>query len=69
MDKDDLIRQLDRQLRIRAMFAFERRRTTSAELEREFARTAIDMIRRQPAMAEALGVPVDLLDGEGIHEA
>ena len=34
MDKDDIIRQLDRQLRIRAMFAFERRKSSPKELER-----------------------------------
>jgi len=67
MDKDDLIRQLDRQLRIRAMFAFERRKTTPRELERDFARTALDLIRRQPAMAESLGLPPELLAADPPH--
>ena len=69
MDKDDIIRQLDRQLRIRAMFAFERRKATSAQLEREFAQAALDLVRRQPAMAETLGVPAELLVAESAFEA
>ena len=68
MDKDDIIRQLDRQLRIRAMFAFERRKSSLAQLEREFAQTALDLVRRQPAMAETLGVPPELLVAESSFE-
>ena len=69
MDKDDMIRQLDRQLRIRAMFAFERRKTSPQEMEQAFARMAIDLVRRQPAMAEFLDVPDALLDSEPLFEA
>ena len=69
MDKDDIIRQLDRQLRIRAMFAFERRTASQAQLERDFAKAALDLVRRQPAMAEMLGVPASLLAEETTFEA
>ena len=69
MDKDDIIRQLDRQLRIRAMFAFERKKMGPHELEREFAKSALDLVRRQPAMAEELGMPAELLEGDPEHQA
>ena len=69
MDKDDIIRQLDRQLRIRAMFAFERKKMGPQELEREFAKSALDLVRRQPAMAEELDMPEELLDGDPAHQA
>ena len=69
MDKDDIIRQLDRQLRIRAMFAFERKKMGPQDLEREFAKSALDLVRRQPAMAEELGMPPELLDGDPEHQA
>ena len=60
MDKDELIRHLDRTLKIRAMFAFEDEELTD-DTEHEFVRDAIDLIRRQPAAAEALGAPTALL--------
>jgi hypothetical protein len=69
MDKDDIIRQLDRQLRIRAMFAFERKKMGPQELEREFAKSALDLVRRQPVMAEELGMPLELLEGDPAHQA
>ena len=69
MDKDDIIRQLDRTLRIRAMFAFERRKASAQDMEREFARTALDLVRRQPVMAEELDLPSSLLDGDPLHSA
>ena len=64
VDKDDLIRQLDRRLKIRAMFAFERRTASPKDLERAFAMAAIDMVRRQPAMAELLEIPAELSRGD-----
>ena len=60
MDKDDLIRHLDRTLRIRAMFDFEEEPTPEDE-ESAFLREAIDLVRRQPAAAESLGAPASLL--------
>ncbi len=62
MDKDDLIRQLDRRLKIRALFAFERPQATPRDLEREFVLAAIDLVKRQPAMSEFLEVPDALLE-------
>ena len=62
MDKDELIRHLDRTLKIRAMFAFEDEELTDdTQTEHEFVRDAIDLIRRQPAAAECLGAPSVLL--------
>ncbi len=61
MDKDELIRHLDRTLRIRAMFAFEETSSTIQEEEQVFLQEAIDLVRRQPVAAEALGAPSSLL--------
>lgn len=60
MDKDDLIRHLDRTLKIRAMFAFETEPTPEDD-ESAFLREAIELVRSQPAAAEGLGAPAILL--------
>jgi hypothetical protein len=60
MDKDDLIRHLDRTLKIRALFAFEDEPSPEDD-EGAFLREAIELVRRQPAAAEALGAPDALL--------
>ena len=59
MDKDDLIRHLDRTLKIRAMFAFED--PSPEDEETAFLREAIDLVRRQPAAADSLGAPSALM--------
>lgn len=64
MDKDDLIRQLDRRLKIRAMFAFEGTAPGRRDAEREFVERARELVDRQPAMADLLDVPEDLLTDE-----
>ena len=61
MDKDELIRHLDRTLKIRAMFSFEAEPEEDEGGEREFIAEAIDLVRRQPAAAESLGAPAALL--------
>ena len=59
MDKDDLIRHLDRTLKIRAMFAFEE--PAPEDEESAFFRDAVELVRSQPAAAEAMGAPSALL--------
>jgi hypothetical protein len=63
MDKDDMIRDLDRTLRIRALFDFERAMSTAEEEEQEFLREAVDLLRRQPGLAACIDVPEELLLG------
>ena len=55
LDKDTMIRFLDRQLKLRALLEFEEEARSLRELEREFAEVALEMVRRQPAMSEGLG--------------
>jgi len=50
MDNEQVVKELERQLRIRAMFAFERGNPTPMELRYKFARVALDLTQRQPAM-------------------
>ena len=69
MDKDDLIRQLDRRLKIRAMFAFERSQSSPRDAERIFVEHARDLVRRQPSMAQLLAVPDSLLTDETCGDA
>jgi hypothetical protein len=59
MDKDDLIRHLDRTLRIRAMFAFEE--PSPEDEESAFLREAVELVRSQPIAAAAMGAPASLL--------
>ena len=56
LDRDDIIRTADRRLKVRALQSFERERVSLRRLERDFALTALDLLRRQPVMAEAAGV-------------
>jgi hypothetical protein len=56
MDKDEIVRFLDRKLKIRALHCFDRQEISIPEYEREFALAAIDLMCRQPIMA-------DLIDG------
>lgn len=69
MDKDDVIRQLDRQLKIRAMFAFERQLGSARDAERDFVGSARDLVRRQPAMAHVTALPELLLSSKMFGEA
>ncbi len=55
MDKDDLVRQSERRLKIRMMLAFDQQQASESELERDFAQAALDLLRRQPAMAALVG--------------
>jgi hypothetical protein len=57
MDREELIRIHDRILKIRALHAFEAEDLSIPDLEREFALEAIDLMRRQPAMADLVGEP------------
>lgn len=61
LDRDQIVRDHDRRLKIRALRRFEAERVSMRQLEREFAREALDMLRRQPAMAEAAGLRNDVL--------
>ena len=54
MDKDELIRYLDRKMKIRALHRFEVQQESLASYEREFALEALDLMRRQPAMEDLL---------------
>jgi hypothetical protein len=56
MTKDDIVTFFDRTLKIRALHAFEAQTASQKDLEREFARLALDLLRRQPAMASAAGL-------------
>lgn len=68
MDKEDLIRNLDRALKIRALQVFEETECSMSDLEREFALEALDLMRRQPLMAEAADVPLWGLYGRSEDE-
>ena len=61
VDKDRLIRDLDRRVKIRALQAFEDHREPMAKFEQEFLRTALALLRRQPIMAALAGLPVSSL--------
>jgi hypothetical protein len=59
LDRDEIVKTNDRRLKIRVLQRFERENASVRELEREFALTALEMIRCQPVMAEAAGVEPD----------
>ena len=63
MDKDDMIRDLDRTLRIRALFDFERAISSAEEEEQEFLQEAVQLLRHQPGLAACIDVPDALLSG------
>jgi hypothetical protein len=70
MDKDELIRYLDRKLKIRTIYRFEREQSSPRDLEREFALAALDLVKRQPAMAALAGVgTLDVVEIERIEAA
>jgi hypothetical protein len=54
MDRDELIRYLERKIKIRVLHDFEAAQESLGELERDFAIEALDLMRRQPAMEELL---------------
>lgn len=54
MDKDRLIRDLERVLLIRALQSLDDTSPSLVECERAFALEALDLMRRQPAMEELL---------------
>jgi len=56
MDRDELVRFYDRQIKIRTLQFFEGEELTPQDLEREFALAAIQLMRRQPVMADLAGV-------------
>jgi hypothetical protein len=56
VDKDELIRYLERKLKIRARHRFEAERDPLRDFEREFALEALDLMRRQPAMEDELEI-------------
>jgi len=56
LDRDDIVRTNDRRVKIRALHRFEQEKAPLRQLEREFALTALEMMRCQPAMAEVAGV-------------
>src|SRR6185503_15001023 len=54
MDKNEIVRFFDRKLKIRTMHVFDRQEISIPEYEREFALTAIDLMCRQPVMADLI---------------
>lgn len=56
MDKDELIRYLERKIKIRTLHHFEMAQESLVSFEREFAIEALDLMRRQPAMQVYLDV-------------
>lgn len=56
MDKDELIRYLERKMKIRTLHHFELEQDPLTTFEREFAIEALDLMRRQPAMESYLEV-------------
>ena len=52
MDMDQIIKDLERRLKIRVLQEFEDAQQSVRQLEREFAIEALDKMRRQPAMAD-----------------
>ena len=62
MDKDQIIHELDRTLRIRALFAFE---TGASALDEEqcFLEEAVHLVRSQPGLAACIDAPDALMRG------
>lgn len=56
IDTENIIRTMDRRLKVRALRRFEEARVSQRELEQDFARSALLLMRQQPAMAELAGV-------------
>lgn len=56
MDKDELIRYLERKMKIRTLHHFEMAQDSLMTFERDFAIEALDLMRRQPAMESCLEV-------------
>ena len=56
MDKDELIRYMERKMKIRTLHHFEIEQDSLTTFEREFAIEALDLMRRQPAMESYLEV-------------
>ena len=59
MDKDELVRFLDRRLKIRALTAFEQEEVCLPDYERDFALAAIELLSEQPVMASLAGLGVE----------
>ena len=56
MDKDELIRYMERKMKIRTLHHFDLAQESLLSFERNFAIEALDLMRRQPAMESCLEV-------------